>query len=145
MKTELDSHKFGPLRPDHLRIASFLVRHSSNLSARYRPYNWQMYELAELAHPEPLLVRTTGLLPSSPHCRGFVGIGRYGFAALHGDEVGDVVKLTTERINNNKLLLYTQKTGTPVCEVLPGLASSRKPLIVKQFCLLNQRLVVGPD
>ena len=37
-----------------------------------------------------------------------------------GMRIGDVVNLTTERINNNKPLLYTQKTGTPVCGVLPG-------------------------
>ncbi len=41
-----------------------------------------------------------------------------------GMRIGDVVKLTTERINNNKLLLYTQKTGTPVCGVLPGFVVS---------------------
>ena len=41
--------KLSPLTPNHLRILSFLVRHSLNLSARYRPRNWQKYQLAEAA------------------------------------------------------------------------------------------------
>ena len=33
--------------------------------------------------------------------------------------IGDAVKLTTDKINGNKLFLYTQKSGVPVYTVLP--------------------------
>jgi integrase/recombinase XerD len=37
-----------------------------------------------------------------------------------GMRIGDVVRLTREKINANKLFLYTQKSGVPVYAVLPG-------------------------
>jgi integrase len=36
-----------------------------------------------------------------------------------GMRIGDVVRLTRDKINGNKLFLYTQKSGTPVYAVLP--------------------------
>jgi integrase/recombinase XerD len=36
-----------------------------------------------------------------------------------GMRVSDAVTLTTDRLDGKKLFLYTQKTGTPVCTVLP--------------------------
>ena len=36
-----------------------------------------------------------------------------------GMRIGDVVRLTVDKLNDNKLLLYTQKTGVPVYTVLP--------------------------
>ncbi len=36
-----------------------------------------------------------------------------------GMRIGDVVRLTTDKVNGNKLFLYTQKTGVPVYTVLP--------------------------
>ena len=35
-----------------------------------------------------------------------------------GMRIGDAVRLTTDQINGNKLILYTQKTGVPVNAVL---------------------------
>jgi integrase/recombinase XerD len=37
-----------------------------------------------------------------------------------GMRIGDATSLTVERIDGNKLFLYTQKTGVPVNTVLPG-------------------------
>ncbi len=41
-----------------------------------------------------------------------------------GMRIGDVVRLTTDQINGNKLMLYTQKTGVPVNLVLPDFVAS---------------------
>jgi len=38
-----------------------------------------------------------------------------------GMRIGDAVKCSVDRINGNKLLLYTQKTGTPVFCILPDI------------------------
>lgn len=46
--------------------------------------------------------------------RAFVLLLRYS-----GMRISDVVNLSTERISNNRLFLYTQKTGVPVQIVLP--------------------------
>ena len=51
---------------------------------------------------------------SARRLRGLVLLLRYG-----GLRIGDAVKLTTDRINGNKLFLYTQKTGVPVFTILP--------------------------
>ena len=36
-----------------------------------------------------------------------------------GMRIFDAVTLTTDRIDGKRLFLYTQKTGVPVCTVLP--------------------------
>lgn len=41
-----------------------------------------------------------------------------------GMRIGDVVRLTTDQITGNKLMLYTQKTGVPVNSVLPDFVIS---------------------
>lgn len=46
--------------------------------------------------------------------RGLVLLLRYS-----GMRIGDAVSLTSDRIEGNRLLLYTAKTGTPVNTVLP--------------------------
>lgn len=46
--------------------------------------------------------------------RGLVLLLRYG-----GMRIGDAVSLTSDRIQGNRLFLYTQKTGIPVTTVLP--------------------------
>jgi hypothetical protein len=44
VKTGLHSEKLGPLRPDHLSVASLLVRHFSKLLVGTDHRHWQMYE-----------------------------------------------------------------------------------------------------
>lgn len=46
--------------------------------------------------------------------RALVLLLRYG-----GMRIGDTVSLSGDRIEENRLLLYTQKTGVPVNNVLP--------------------------
>jgi site-specific recombinase XerD len=41
-----------------------------------------------------------------------------------GLRLGDSVRLTTDQINGNKLMLYAQKTGVPVNSVLPDFVTS---------------------
>jgi integrase/recombinase XerD len=47
--------------------------------------------------------------------RTFVLLLRYS-----GMRIGDVVRLTSDRLNLNRLFLYTAKTGTPVNTILPS-------------------------
>ena len=47
--------------------------------------------------------------------RAFILLLRYG-----GMRIGDTVSLSSDRIEENRLLLYTQKTGVPVNNVLPN-------------------------
>ena len=42
-----------------------------------------------------------------------------------GVRIGDAISLTSDRVNQNRLFLYTAKTGTPVNTVLPTLSSTR--------------------
>jgi len=51
---------------------------------------------------------------SARRLHGLVLLLRYS-----GLRIGDAVKLTTDRINGNKLFLYTQKTGVLVFTILP--------------------------
>jgi integrase/recombinase XerD len=51
---------------------------------------------------------------SGRRLRGLALVLRYS-----GMRIGDAVKLTTDKINGNKLFLYTQKTDVPVYTVLP--------------------------
>jgi integrase/recombinase XerD len=51
---------------------------------------------------------------SARRLRALVLVLRYS-----GMRIGDAVKLTSDKINGNKLFLYTQKTGVPVYTVLP--------------------------
>jgi integrase len=51
---------------------------------------------------------------SARRLRALVLLLRYS-----GMRIGDAVKLTIDKINGNKLFLYTQKTGVPVYTVLP--------------------------
>jgi site-specific recombinase XerD len=51
---------------------------------------------------------------SARRLRALVLVLRYS-----GMRIGDAVKLTTDKINGNKLFLYTQKTGVQVYTVLP--------------------------
>lgn len=58
---------------------------------------------------------------------------RYG-----GMRIGDTVSLSADRIEKNRLLLYTQKTGVPVNNVLPdfvlkALEETRKWLAIISF------------
>ena len=53
---------------------------------------------------------------SARRLRGLVLLLRYS-----GLRIGDAVKLTADRINGNKLFLYTQKTGVLVFTILPAL------------------------
>ena len=49
-----------------------------------------------------------------PRLRAFILVMRYS-----GLRIGDTISLSTERLTDNKLLLYTAKTGTPVYIPLP--------------------------
>ncbi|HXM95021.1 MAG TPA: hypothetical protein VOA64_12365 [Candidatus Dormibacteraeota bacterium] len=51
---------------------------------------------------------------SANRLRALVLLLRYS-----GMRIGDVVKLSTDQINGNKLFMYTQKSGVPVNVVLP--------------------------
>lgn len=53
-------------------------------------------------------------LPNAHRLKALVLVLRYS-----GMRIGDVVRLTTDKLRGNKLLLYTQKTGVPVNTVLP--------------------------
>jgi len=53
-------------------------------------------------------------LRNAQRLRAFVLLLRYS-----GMRIGDAVKCSTDRITDNRLFLYTQKTGVPVCCVLP--------------------------
>jgi integrase/recombinase XerD len=54
-------------------------------------------------------------LENAKRMRALVLLLRYG-----GMRIGDTVSLSADRIKENRLLLYTQKTGVPVNNVLPG-------------------------
>jgi site-specific recombinase XerD len=51
---------------------------------------------------------------SAHRLRALVLVLRYS-----GMRIGDAVRLTSDKLNGNKLFLYTQKTGVPVYTVLP--------------------------
>lgn len=51
---------------------------------------------------------------SARRLRALVLVLRYS-----GMRIGDAVQLTSDKLNGNKLFLYTQKTGVPVYTVLP--------------------------
>jgi integrase/recombinase XerD len=51
---------------------------------------------------------------SARRLRALVLVLRYS-----GMRIGDAVRLTSDKVNGNKLFLYTQKTGVPVYTVLP--------------------------
>jgi len=53
-------------------------------------------------------------LANAQRLKAFVLVLRYS-----GMRIGDCVKCSVDRIDGNRLFLYTQKTGTPVCCVLP--------------------------
>jgi integrase/recombinase XerD len=53
-------------------------------------------------------------LENARRLRGLVLLQRYS-----GLRIGDVVGMETNRIKGKRLFLYTAKTGTPVCSVLP--------------------------
>jgi len=53
-------------------------------------------------------------IANAQRLRAFVLVLRYS-----GMRIGDAVRLSVDRIDGNKLFLYTQKTGTPVRCVLP--------------------------
>jgi integrase len=53
-------------------------------------------------------------LENARRLRGLVLLQRYS-----GLRIGDLVGMETNRIKGKRLFLYTAKTGTPVCSVLP--------------------------
>jgi len=68
-----------------------------------------------LAALDPFCDQTApGGKDSARRLRALVLMLRYS-----GMRIGDAVKLTIDKINGNKLFLYTQKTGVPVYTMLP--------------------------
>src|SRR5260221_10912616 len=63
--------------------------------------------------------------------RGFVLLLRYS-----GMRIGDAVNFNTERLEGNRVFLYTQKTGVAVNTVLPGFvvsALAKTPRVTNKF------------
>jgi integrase len=63
--------------------------------------------------------------------RGLVLLLRYS-----GMRIGDTVNLSTDRIEGNRLFLYTQKTGVPVNTILPEFvlaALAATPKVTQKF------------
>jgi integrase/recombinase XerD len=74
----------------------------------------EMVRILAALHPYVEEVAPSGK-ESALRLRALVLLLRYT-----GLRIGDAVKLTTNKINGNKLFLYTQKSGVPVYTVLPG-------------------------
>ena len=67
--------------------------------------------------------------------RGLVLLLRYS-----GLRIGDAISLTVDRIQGNRLFLYTQKTGVPVNTVLPDFvvqALDATPKVTEQYFFWN--------
>src|SRR6267378_4273381 len=69
--------------------------------------------------------------------RGLVLLLRYS-----GMRIGDAVNFSTDRLEGNRLFLYTQKTGVPVNTILPGFVLSAleaTPRVTEKFFFWSGR------